>query len=657
MILQALYELAERENLIEDPDYEMKPVRWTVTIGPGGKFLGFRDTNTTPPQEGKKKPKPVAQSFAVPRDGARTSGDRAFFFCDKAEYVFGLDVEKDEQKRRDPEKLANRFGLFRERISDCFHTTQDEGVKAVMAFLDSLARGEQTVTLDDSTGPGDLFTFIYSSDIDKLVSSREKVRAYWKQLRAENQDDGPEMQCLVTGKTFKGLGLFPKTKRVPGVQGDISLVSYNSRAFESQGWSGNENAPVSREAAEASTTALNRLLHPAFPNPTRLGETLPARSMRLSTDTAICYWTTSADQGFADCLSSIFDGGSDTSIDSVPEMYKSIWRGKAPDANQDISPFYGLMITGTQGRAILRDWFETTLFKAQKNIAQHFADLKIVRNAPWKKGETPPPAIGLRTLLESVASQGKQENIPASVAAQFVHAALTGGVYPIGLLIRAVERMRAEIGHDDWMNLQRRDARVAIIKAVLNRKHRQDKKSKQPLPSILKEVTESMDYENHNPGYLLGQLLAVLERLQQAALGNVNASVIDKYFAGASAAPRSVFPRLLNNARHHAKKAEKQENEYERFMSRWCEMLIDQILWHFKAAIFNRELADPKRSILLPQNHAIPASLKIDDQGWFIIGYHHMRHFLIRMSKEEHLLWESEHPELPKAYHWSKKND
>src|SRR5690606_11093694 len=93
-----------------------------------------------------------------------------------------------------------------------------------------------------------------------------------------------------------------------------------------------------------------------------------------------------------------------------------------------------------------------------------------------------------------------------------------------------------------------------IIKAVLNRRH-----GLQPTANST-EVHEEMDPHNSNPGYILGCLMAVLERLQQEALGDVNASVIDKYFAGASAAPRVTFDRLVKNARHHAKKGKEGDN-------------------------------------------------------------------------------------------------
>ncbi|MBU1398309.1 MAG: hypothetical protein KKH85_05395, partial [Proteobacteria bacterium] len=41
MILKALYDLAQREELVPDPNFEIKPVSWVIRVGDGGRFLGI----------------------------------------------------------------------------------------------------------------------------------------------------------------------------------------------------------------------------------------------------------------------------------------------------------------------------------------------------------------------------------------------------------------------------------------------------------------------------------------------------------------------------------------------------------------------------------------------------------------------------------------
>jgi CRISPR-associated protein Csd1 len=641
VILQALYQLAERERLVEDPDFEQKPVRFVVVVGKDGKFLQLLDTLHTPPaeSEGKKakKPKPIAKSLTVPRDAGfnmRVANDYPGPLLDKREYLFGI-PEPNYRGVVNEERALRRRELFRSRVADVYHKTHDEGVGAVLAFLDRVAAGE-VPELPADCGPGDLFTFSYYPDAGGLVTDRPGFRDWWKRQRAEGPSGGAKLQCLVSGVTFTDPGLFPKIKRVPGVQGDISLVSFNQTAFLSYGLDSNENAPVARNAAEAIATAMNRLLHPAFPVPDRDPPTLAPRSFRISADTAFCYWS-AGDGGFEDAMPAIF--GADPSDPSIVkhEVWRRLWSGKAPDRDNpaDLAPFFGLVITGQTGRAILRDWFETTVKEAQENVAQHFRDLRLVRNAPWKEGEEPPPAVALRTLLESIAAQGDQENIPSALASELLRAAMTGCLYPMGLLTRAVERARAEVGRSDWSDLQRRDARAALIKAVLNRRNRLTRSTD------FKEVRESMDAGNNHPGYVLGALMAVLERLQQEALQDVNASVVDKHFSGASAAPRATFDRLLRNARHHAKKAS--DGERAGFVFR-LERLIDALLTRIN--VNDREDRRAGRPI------GFPLTLPIEEQGLFVIGYHHMRHWLW-MNREDREAWEDANPDAPAAFLWN----
>ena len=48
----------------------------------------------------------------------------------------------------------------------------------------------------------------------------------------------------------------------------------------------------------------------------------------------------------------------------------------------------------------------------------------------------------------------------------------------------------------------------------------------------------------------------MLEKAQQDALPGLNATIKDRFFAAASATPRSVFPRLIRLAQHHIAKSE-----------------------------------------------------------------------------------------------------
>lgn len=604
MILQALYQLAQREHLMKDPDFEWRPIPWLIVVGEGGTLLGIRGTHSTSPEEDerKKKAKPQPRNFLVPREHGRTSGDRAYFLFDKAEYVLG----QDPAGTRQAEQLKARFELFRTRVDECLAATGDPGVRAVCGFLDKLAHGEITVALPEGCASNDMFAFVFAEDVDRLVTSRPAVQAHWRSLRAlPAADAGERRRCLVTGRMAPPVDKLPLVKRVPGGgTSGVALISFNSNAFESYGWEGNANAPICREAAEACSTALNRLLDPAFPDALEPGQSLPKRHLRLSADTAVCFW---AANPAADSATNLLLALLDADPSQVEELYRSVWRG-VPASVDDGSAFYALTLSGSQGRAIVRDWFESTVAEVAANLASHFADLAIVRNTPRPKGRELNPAFPLRTLMRSLAVRGDDKAVPPALAGEVMRAALSGSPYPLSILQRALERWRAEIGQSDWSDLERRDARAALIKAVLNRRRRVH-----PHSTLYPEVTEAMDVQNTQPGYLLGRLMAVVERMQATALGSeINASVVDRYFGAASATPAAVFPRLLKNFHHHARKAKDGDDMTAR-RARGLEGEVDR---------------------LLASVQSFPRFLPLDEQGLFIIGYHHQRHSFYQRRPE-----------------------
>ena len=109
-----------------------------------------------------------------------------------------------------------------------------------------------------------------------------------------------------------------------------------------------------------------------------------------------------------------------------------------------------------------------------------------------------------------------------------------------------------------------------------------------------------LDRTNTNPGYLLGRLFAVLERIQESAAGGggkLNSTIRDKYYGAMASSPGIVFPTLDKLKVAHLKKLTWEQKE-------WFEKLLGQILG---------DLTD------------IPRQLPLPDQGCFALGYYHQR--------------------------------
>jgi len=622
VILQALYELAQREGLVHDPDYEWKPVRWLITVDSSGNMVG--PMRCTDGEDGNP------QRFAIPRQPKRTIRVTPYFFCDNVKYVLGTvpGVKTDAEAKR----LPLCFQAFHKQVSECARQTSDPGAVAVDAFLRHVEQ-QGFSALPETLETNDQIAFVFAPDLDRLVTDRPKIRDYWRALRSEGKEAKLGV-CLISGQTAPPSGVHPAVKKLPGANpAGCALISFNKPAFWSYGWTEHENAWISRQASEKFSSALNRLLDPAPPDARNPGLTLPRRNLRLTPDTVVCYWASDND---ADALLDSFEDLFGANPDKVAEAYRSIWTGNAVPIDA-ASIFYALTISGAEGRAVVRNWLEASVAEVAAHIAQHFADLRLTPVTQAAKNKPLPPALPLRLLLDSVCPPGDGKP-PAPLASDLFESAIKGTPYRVNLLLRGIERTRTEIGNlssDDGLERyqasRRLDARAALIKAYLNRHKRFH-----PETTHYQEILPVLDPFNQNPGYLLGQLMAVLERAQQLAM-DANATVVDRYFSGASAAPRSVFVRLLKNSQHHLRKAD--DDKAKAAISFLLKRLIDQIADRF----------DPK-------DNGFPARLNTEEQGMFVLGYHQMRRWLW-LNAAERSEWEAQFPEAPAAYRWSKSNN
>jgi len=118
-----------------------------------------------------------------------------------------------------------------------------------------------------------------------------------------------------------------------------------------------------------------------------------------------------------------------------------------------------------------------------------------------------------------------------------------------------------------------------------------------------------LNRDEPDPAYRLGRLFAVLESVQRAALGNLNASIRHRYYGAASATPAAVFPMLLRTATHHIAGLRKGKGadwvKKPEQAAGWYDWEIGQILASFE--------------------QKFPPSFRLEDQGRFAIGYYHQR--------------------------------
>ena len=120
----------------------------------------------------------------------------------------------------------------------------------------------------------------------------------------------------------------------------------------------------------------------------------------------------------------------------------------------------------------------------------------------------------------------------------------------------------------------------------------------------------ALDRTYDNIGYVLGRLFAVLERIQeQAQGGGLNKTIRDTYFGGAASSPQVIFKRIQDLSMHHLAKIKNSGKS---------------TVWLDKE---KGEIID-----LMPREGP-PATLVLEDQGRFAVGYYHQRQDFFRKKE------------------------
>lgn len=571
MMLKALYDLALREGLLKNPDFEKKKIDFILTVDDEGRAVSLVPTGD---KIGRGK------EMYVPRLPKRTVAVAAGFLCDKSEYVLGLTDKVTE-------RTARCTAEFQRLVDEAAKAVDDPGIRAMERFLSQRKAQVPSLALQNPHGPwtgGESIAFRYAAD-DTLVHERPLLRQYWARQRGGDRATAEEslFSCLVTGERAVPERLHPSIKRIPKAQtSGASVVSFNTDAFASYGLEQGENAPVSRAAAEGYATALNWLLEPDPSSGRRF-----RYGVAVGEDAVLVFWTHGR-HAIVDDLADLLDGpdpnvGRRAMADIAAQTERAPWLGKAPQV--DPLPFYAATLSGN-ARVIVRDWIETTVGDVQRSLNQFYADLRI--------GEGPARPMPLKLLLRAVAAPGR--DLPPSFVPRLIRAAFFAEPLPRQILLLALQRLRLPPSPEERSFLQ---ARVALIRAALNRQHRQH-----PLAFLSEEVPVSLDENAKQVPYLLGRLFAVLESLQEAAVGGVNANIRDRFFASASSTPASVFGRLISLSAHHARKSERKD----------LEKLKGRIVDGLPAA-------------------TLPKFLRLEEQGLFAIGYYHQREALFRPQR------------------------
>jgi len=569
-MLQALIAYAERENL-GDPDFETVGVRWLIPLDASGKLAGGPIPLAENPDDKKPRPKQMLRPFTSPNE--LNQGDKSHFLCDTLERATLMLDAKAADKAPARRVQHDYFkSLLTEAVAAC--SSEVARLNAVLAFVndaDSIAVLHRQLA-DLKAKPSDNAAF--AVDGSNLLDS-ESLKQFWRQRRRRAAEGVSRSRrvCIATGELAETLDTTEKVKGVPGgLATGTNLISFDKDSFCSFGLEQAQNAALSPTAELKVRSALNKLIE-------------KSRAQRLVFNDVIhLHWTRQPVE--FDPLDPVVSGDPN----AVERLLKSVQQGQQV-VGLDANAYYALSLSGNGARIVVRDWLESTVPEVERHVAEWFQDLAIV----------PPEGAGVKrdfklgALLYGMV-RAELDELPPQLPTQLLHGTLRGRSLPLPQTALVAALRRQQLDQDNKLN----PARLALIKACLIRSPNNNETGKDCM-------TECLNTESRDPAYLCGRLFAVFDRLQYLALGGVNAGVVERYYASASNTPALVMGRLFRNAQFHLAKTEGgvATNVQKDFEAITC--------W----------LGDK-----------FPATLDLEGQGRFALGYYHQKAEYRRRSTE-----------------------
>lgn len=575
MILQALtayYEQLVRQGKLSAPGWDDSfKVSYELRLNDAGQLVSVLDLRTETKMG--KKTVLAPRAMRVPAHVKRASGIAANFLCDNSTYLLGAD-EKGK-----PERAANCF----KACAKLYHTILDgvdsPAARALLAYFDSWDPAQASThsllaeQWKEITGNANLiFGYEAADHSHSFVNDDPAIQNAWQTHYNDRSTDSDMGQCLITGKYAPIERTHPNISGVPGAQSSgAALVSFNAPAFCSYGHEQGNNAPVSKYAAFAYTTALNRLL-------------ADRSHCKHVGDTTILCWAENAEPVYQDAMSMFLFGADEAAGIQESDVQAALKRLSAgqtvPFLEKELSPdqhFYLLGLAPNAARLSVRFFLRDTFGSFAQNLQKHAEEMEIDCSEKEKFRTLPIWAV-VNETTRTVPGQPAKPS--PQLAGDLLRAVLTGGRYPATLLNGVTLRIRAE------QTVTR--GRAAVIKAYYLRNY----------PTELnKEVYTVSLNETTNVPYLLGRLFSVLEAVQKAANPGINTTIKDRYFNAACATPGMSFPTLLRLSQKHLRK------------------LNDGLATHYDKQI-------TELMAQLPES-GFPARLSLPDQGKFTIGYYH----------------------------------
>ena len=436
----------------------------------------------------------------------------------------------------------------------------------------------------------DNITFRIAGDSD-CMPDWTNWQDFWEKYRVmlAAQPKGEAMRCLLDGSLtvpVKVIGQKLKLSIVGGLSTGSTMIGFDKDAFSSYGLEQSENAACSEKAAAVFSGAMNDLIRNA---PRPLANTLLLHWLdKLVPPEENPFGFMGQAQEKAEELAAVV---------AVKRLTEAIRAGERPEL--PLNRYHIILISGAAGRAMVRGAYEGSLDKLYLSIDKWFDDLSItkergraladppalfallVRMLPYLP-ELPAKKLGdmmnarlsplMVRLWISILQKAPLPREAAQFALQYAKSKLVRGKADESKADKSSNAKKASAKAANPSNGAPNLDRIAcsLLKAWYNRS------LESGATKGGKKVEKSLNTAYPAPAYHAGRLLAILNKLQHTALGDVGADVVQRFYSAASVTPGLVIGRLIDGAQPHLNKLRKDDNT--KGLSYWYEKQISGIM-------------------------------------------------------------------------------
>ena len=508
----------------------------------------------------------------------------------EAESYCGLEVSKALRSF-----IAAKHRLTNSAVLDCLALPDPAKAEASAPTTEEKKKARDNATKGRNAQlkkiAGARFTFRMNGQL--LLKNRE-FQKWWKETYAGEREQMLNVLPKVLPPGGDGFSrrddegskrltpVFPHIPRVPGGGTYCPLASFDKAATQSFGL-GKHTLSMSLTTTERAAAALKWLLQDK------------RSSCSLGKKLVAVFWAVPPAKDAKPCPHDFAALLNEPDALQVLDFFHNIHghAANAPDAAQ----FYCAVLSSPKSRITVRGWHTQTLGRVNESAEAYFKTVSLTD--VFRVGDKATSPIG--ELAAATAPPKSQGGPPSAAYSKILQTALFGTLLPQSFLQSALTRQSLELAkgrtEGDKSEFESRlRARTALIKLYFYSKY-----VNRPTHPDRNMNEQTHENQNH-PAYLCGRVLAMMDKIHNAAHGKPTASSpAGRYYGSASSSPALVFPRLCKLARIHLEKIENTGWAYnlDRDLTNLISKFSAQASW--------------------------PRTLSLEDQGRFAIGFYYER--------------------------------